>query len=241
MSNFRINSWLKERYLKMMGSLTSARERAAISPILYSQNQIVTSFIKEYAYGKCIDLGCGQAPFLEELYGIVSEYDTLDIERKIDFLTFEADIEDLSIIPDERYDTALCLDVLEHVPHPWKALLEIKRILKPNGFLILSVPHLSRLHEVPHDYYRFTEFGLRTLLEEIGFSVISIKKRGGLLSFLAHQCSLFIMIIFWPIPIIRKLGLFICRFFSLIVWKLDEFIKSPNLFPAGYVIVAKRM
>ncbi|MEJ5203575.1 MAG: class I SAM-dependent methyltransferase, partial [Anaerolineales bacterium] len=157
----RTGNFLRDLYHRMMEDLPSARERAAISPILYAQYRIITHLIRKFAHGQCIDLGCGTAPFYEEMKGIVDKCDTLDRERRIEFLTFQADIEDLrGIVPNEMYDLALCLDVLEHVSHPWIALSEIQRILKPGALLILSVPHLSRLHDVPNDYYRFTEYGL---------------------------------------------------------------------------------
>jgi SAM-dependent methyltransferase len=239
-SNAR-DSFFYKFYFRLINDLPSARERSAISPILYAQYHIVSSLIKKHAYGQCIDLGCGNAPFYEEIKDNVVRYDTLDKERKIELLTFEADIEDLHIVPSETYDFALCLDVLEHVPHPWVALSEIRRILKSGAILIISVPHLSRLHEVPHDYYRFTEFGLRTLLADHGFSVILIERRGGLLSFLHHQVSLFVVMLLWPIPIIGQVALFVSRLFSFIVWKCDELLKLPLLFPAGYIVIAKRL
>ena len=99
--------------------------------------------------------------------------------RSIDF---EADAQDMSgVIASDRYDTVLFLEVLEHVPNPFKVVAELFRILRSGGKVILSVPHLSRLHEEPYDFYRYTKYGLRHLFEEAGFKDIQIIPRGGFL------------------------------------------------------------
>lgn len=41
---------------------------------------------------------------------------------------------------DESFDCVILLDVFEHVPDPWTAFSEIKRVLKPNGAAIITVP-----------------------------------------------------------------------------------------------------
>ena len=41
---------------------------------------------------------------------------------------------------DDSYDLVFLLEVLEHLDHPGAALAELRRVLKPNGWLILGVP-----------------------------------------------------------------------------------------------------
>jgi SAM-dependent methyltransferase len=43
--------------------------------------------------------------------------------------------------PDETFDKVLFLDTLEHVEDEHRSIAEIRRVLKPNGTLVLSVPH----------------------------------------------------------------------------------------------------
>ncbi len=51
--------------------------------------------------------------------------------------------------PDATFDVLLLCEVLEHLTHdPQAALLEIKRVLKPNGTLILTTPNVARLQHV---------------------------------------------------------------------------------------------
>ncbi len=51
----------------------------------------------------------------------------------------QEDVEKLSFA-DGTFDLVLCCEVLEHVPHPEKALSELRRVLRPGGVLIASVP-----------------------------------------------------------------------------------------------------
>ncbi len=91
---------------------------------------------------------------------------------------------------DESYDVALCTQVLEHVPDPLAVLGELRRILKPGGTLYLSAPFFFAEHMQPYDYYRYTQFGLRWLLEQAGFEVCKVERLEGYLGALAYQMGL---------------------------------------------------
>lgn len=68
-------------------------------------------------------------------------------------------------IPNERFDHVVCTEVLEHVLAPHQAVDELYRILKPGGLLLLSTPFNFRIHGPLPDCWRFTEHGLRALLQ----------------------------------------------------------------------------
>jgi SAM-dependent methyltransferase len=90
-----------------------------------------------------------------------------------------ADVCDLRCFEDATFDAAFVLEVLEHVVSPDLAISELRRVLAPRGVLVLSTPFLFEIHEGPHDYYRFTEHGLRHLLR--GFDDCTIVRRNGYL------------------------------------------------------------
>lgn len=52
-----------------------------------------------------------------------------------------ADAADLSVIPDSTYDFILSSHSVEHIANPIKALCEWQRVLKPEGIIIMVVPH----------------------------------------------------------------------------------------------------
>lgn len=73
----------------------------------------------------------------------------------------------------ESYDIVVCSEVLEHCYNPITAVSNLRRVLKKGGKLILTTPFIFPIHEAPHDYFRYTEFGLKHLLKD--FSTTSIE------------------------------------------------------------------
>jgi SAM-dependent methyltransferase len=66
----------------------------------------------------------------------------------------------------------LALNTFEHVKHFWRGFDEIRRVLRPDGVLILSTPFYFRIHEFPHDYWRFSPAAYETLLEDYPSKII---------------------------------------------------------------------
>lgn len=130
------------------------------------------------------DIGGGAAPYYEFFSDIASEYTVLDVEnvlpkndaRKIKFI--ESFAESLPL-ESNSLDIVLSNQVLEHVISAEKAVSESFRVLKPGGFFIGSVPHISPIHLEPYDFRRFTELGLKKVLEDAGFTDIRITGNGG--------------------------------------------------------------
>lgn len=75
-------------------------------------------------------------------------------------------------------DTLICTEVLEHVADPNQVVAELIRVLRPGGHLILSVPFLVPIHGDPFDFQRFTEQGLRRLLNTHDFQIVSFQAMG---------------------------------------------------------------
>jgi SAM-dependent methyltransferase len=68
--------------------------------------------------------------------------------------------------------TVLALNTFEHVHCFWKGLDEVHRVLRPDGALILSTPFHFRIHQFPHDYWRFTPAAYEMLLEHYPSKII---------------------------------------------------------------------
>ena len=65
--------------------------------------------------------------------------------------------------------TALILDTIEHVEYPRQAIKNIHRVMKKNGFIVISSHMKFPIHAYPHDYWRFTPEGLKSLLNPFPF------------------------------------------------------------------------
>ncbi len=232
---------LKRNRSKINNELTSNDLRRFFSPSCYAFSVVIIPALKENLRGKCIDIGCGDMPFRQVVEQNVRQYDSVDIEKRSPDVKYLADIQDMSVIESNSYDSALCLEVLEHVADPFKAASEIHRILKKGAKLVCSVPHLSRLHEEPHDYYRYTKYGLRYLFEESGFHVISIEPTGGLFCFLGHQLSTILLLPVWHIPILKNIVFCINKWCVVKLFCFcDTIFDKRKIFALGYTCVFKK-
>lgn len=232
---------LKRNRIRIGEELASHRQRLRFSPAYYCADHLVVRAISTHARGKLLDIGCGHKPYQALIRERVEKYHTLDRERRSGEVTFVGDVQDMRAVGDGAYDTALCLSVLEHVPRPDRAISEIGRILKDKGILILSVPFLSRLHEQPHDYYRFTRHALRYLLEQGGFEVLDIQATGGIFSFLGHQASTAALGLSWHLPVVKRIVLELNFRFCVkpCAW-LDRRLDLYELLPLAYLCIAEK-
>jgi SAM-dependent methyltransferase len=79
-------------------------------------------------------------------------------------------------IGDAGADGVLMVEVLEHLPNPGAAIAEARRVLRSGGILLGSAPFVWPVHGDPHDFFRFSEDGLRILLRD--FSAVHIEPIG---------------------------------------------------------------
>jgi len=81
-------------------------------------------------------------------------------------------IEDRTPFPDGHFDGVVLNEVLEHLFHDLDALIEVRRILKDDGVLVVTVPYLSIGQDLPEFHVRVqTRRTLQRLLGEAGFVV----------------------------------------------------------------------
>ncbi len=152
-----------------------------------------------YFKGDLLDVGCGRMPYKE----ILLENSDIDSYKGVDINS--ALVYDAAVKPDFYWDgvtlpfdsnsfnSVIATEVLEHCPNPNVILEEILRVLKPDGFFLLTVPFLWSLHEVPNDEYRYTPFSLKRHLRYSGFKEIEIKATGGWHASMAQMLGLWVM------------------------------------------------
>src|SRR5688500_11947557 len=149
------------------------------------------------ARGRLLDVGCGSKPYEELFLPYVSEY--VGVEHEAVFQnthsstgTTRADYfynGDSLPFDAESFDTVLSVQVLEHTPHPARLIADMARVMKRDGLLILMAPFSFRLHEEPHDYFRYTPHGLRELCERAALEVTSIEPLGSLWSLIGQKVN----------------------------------------------------
>jgi SAM-dependent methyltransferase len=116
-------------------------------------------FVRAHASsGRTLDLGAQNGPYAASFPNRLA----LDIRQGVG-VQILGDAQALGL-RDAAFDVVLCTEVLEHLPEPQKGVDEAWRVLKPGGMLLLTTRFLFPIHDAPHDYFRFTKYGLRHLL-----------------------------------------------------------------------------
>lgn len=104
----------------------------------------------------------------------------------------------------------------------------------------MSVPHLSRQHELPYDFFRFTPGGLNRLLGVAGFEDISLKTYGGICTFVHHQFSTLILESFAFFHPLRALLLVLNAPLSALSVLIDRILDRKGLLANGVLASAQK-
>ena len=76
-----------------------------------------------------------------------------------------------------QFDFVLSVSVFEHLLFPWKAVMEIHRVLAPGGLVYLSTHPAWPAHELPWDFWRFPQGGFHALFNrQTGFEILTLNE-----------------------------------------------------------------
>lgn len=149
--------------------------------LVYQINQRYFASCAKNLGAVIFDLGCGDMPYKGYFLGFCQHYIGLDWSSSLHELKADiiADLNHRLPVASAVADTVVSFSVLEHLCEPQVMLNEAYRILKPGGKLILQVPWQWLVHEAPHDYFRYTPFGLKHLCEKAGFKDVVVEAAAG--------------------------------------------------------------
>lgn len=193
----------------------------------------------QHIRGRVLDAGAGTLSYRHVVKPYAREYRSLDLKATHPDLDYLGDIQQMPL-PDAQFDTVFSAEVLEHVPDPNQALREVYRVLKPGGKLVMSIPHLMYLHNEPNDFYRYTKYGLRVLLERAGFTVTLIEPSGGLFSFLQGLMATTIVGLSFGVPVIWPICFQFNRLTSWLAIWLDDHSDKKKIFALHFIAVAQK-
>lgn len=241
------NAWSPTKYVFRNGKLRASRNSSHVSVSSRLMTDITASFyqraVPEHVRGRLADLGCGNVPFFELYRPYITTSTCVDWPNSLhrnQYLDVEADLNAKLPLPDQEFDTIILSEVLEHIAEPELLWSEMSRILVKNGKILLSVPFLYKIHEAPHDYYRYTEFALRRFAEKNQLTVLELKAFGGLPEVFADILAKR----FVGLPLIGKmLAAFVqscCSVFVRTKWGQRISTKSARDFPLGYFMVLQK-
>ena len=210
--------------------------------VLHLENAIqraVTELASSLPDGSLVlDAGAGEA----RLAGHFARHRYIGVDLGVgdadwDYGSLDA-VADLSLLPfaSSTFDACLNIVTLEHLREPACALGEMGRVLRPGGVLLLVVPLEWEVHQAPHDYFRFTCYGARHLLEKTGFADIQIQPVGGFFRLLARL--LLSGLRFFPVPLRYLVALFAAP--PALVLPALDFLDRDRVFTLGYVCTARK-
>jgi SAM-dependent methyltransferase len=155
--------------------------KKAYNWLIYDISDKWLEVYSKYYKGILVDLGCGEAPHKNYFLQYVNQYIGVDWTNTLH--NSKADIiSDLNkeiVVEDNFADTIISLSVMEHLCEPQIFLNESYRILKKDGTIILGVPWMWWIHEAPHDYFRYTPYGLKYMFEKAGYKDIQVQPTTG--------------------------------------------------------------
>ncbi len=116
-----------------------------------------------------LDVGAGRGDFVELFTGH-SNYLALDIfpYPEVDIV---CDLTQANPFRAERLDAILLMNVLEHVYDAHALLASLAEMLKPGGKLVVAIPFLVKMHQVPVDFARYTQFALQRFAPDHGLEL----------------------------------------------------------------------
>lgn len=194
----------------------------------------VSAFARALPAGaRLLDAGAGEAQYAH-LFPHV-RYVGVDLaigDPAWDYRRLHA-IADLERLPfaDGAFDAALHVVTLEHLARPAAALAELARVMRPGAALLLVAPQEWEVHQAPHDYYRYTRYGLEYLLAQAGFRIEEIRPAGGLFVVISRRLLNACRMVFWLLPVLAPL--------ALLAALLDPLDRQKD-FTLGYRCLARK-
>lgn len=221
---------------RMFDFLSTKNLRLYYSPYFICRfyiRQCIKEFVQKYKFkGTVIDVGCGQKPY-KDIFLASSKYEGIDFKSfssNKDFKTeapdyfFDKTYQDNFKLPfkNESFDNSVSFQVLEHHQKPQTLISELVRITKKKGYIFITVPFIGGLHEAPHDYQRYTKYGLIELFKEHPVSIVKIQSCGSVMSTIVCLFNEYINVIAAQ----NRLGFII----ALFLYPLDMFLQYLSLF-----------
>jgi SAM-dependent methyltransferase len=211
----RVNNYIIERCQGCGLGITSPfpehGERVAVNQETYLLEKRINTYFSRYMYfkkryrrqirnihffksrGKLLDIGCNIGLFLNEAR--MAGFDTTGVELNNACAEYARTHFELEVHSDylnniafeaTSFEVVTLYDVLEHIPDLRGILADIRKILAPNGLLVVQSPNLDSLMaelakstwswlSPPDHLFHFTPGSLCSLIEQSGYSILQVK------------------------------------------------------------------
>ena len=96
------------------------------------------------------------------------------------------------LFPAARFDAVFSISVFEHLVMPWKVALEMNKVMKPGALALIATHQTFPLHELPWDFWRFSDRAWQGLFNEAtGFKILdtALGERASVVADLLHHVT----------------------------------------------------
>lgn len=204
-----------------------------LTPHIYALSKSTNRYLSNLRADTVLDVGAGDKRYRSKVVCI--RYISLDVSGKVEVTG------DATVLPfkDKSIDMIICTQVLEHIKNPFAAVEEFSRVIKDKGIIFITVPTVMYLHEAPNDFFRYTKYGIESILNKNNFFVHKSETicSGFLVAseliFIGIYSIIYTLIKFYYF---RRLLVNGISYLSYIVMKFDNsYVK--NIFPGNILVV----
>ena len=193
-------------------------------------------------YARLLDAGAGEGQYKRKF--AKQRYCGVDLavgDAQWNYAGLDA-VADLTALPfrDASFDAAIHIVTIEHLREPARALAEMSRSMRSGAVLLLAAPHEWEVHQAPHDYFRYTRYGLQYLLETAGFEVQEIRAAGGYFRLLARRLLNGLQFFAGGARWVLFLPAAILLVPPALVLPWLDFLDTDRNFTAGYICTARK-
>lgn len=186
--------------------------------------------------GVILDVGGGRKSDYHQLIKGSHTFFVINLDPNSDPDVF-VDIEKPFPLETEKYDHAICLNVMEHIFEFDHVFREQLRCVKKGGNLIFATPMVYHIHGSPDDYLRYTASSYRRLAEKYNCEIVQLTPIG------TGLCSLIFQTIEGGIPrgLLRRFGKSLAVKSDFVLNKISKKYRvMTERVPLGYFVILKK-
>lgn len=209
----------KESYYKSWGVFTGEEKLETARLKKGTSDRYLKRVMMHRRSGKLLDIGSAFGYLMEvaqghgyDVYGVeLSHFSSSIAKKKFGSKVFEGKLED-SKFPNANFDVITMFDLIEHIPKPLEFMKEVRRVIKPGGFIAITTPDTSSFSYKLLGYggwfhWKFEHLGYfnkkstEELARRTGFTIVEQKRAYKTMSFqyLFDQFKMFPHSIFSPL------------------------------------------
>lgn len=175
--NQRLKNFLMRNYITLINGLHAPLVKKGVDDPYHKLFDKFISLSKQVENASILEIGSRNVTSVtrRDLFPNAGNYVGFDILEG-EGVDIVGDAHNLTqSVSEGSFDFVYSVSVLEHILFPWKAVLEINKVLITGGHVFVSTHPVWPTHELPWDFWRFPQNGFHALFNQYtGFEILSL-------------------------------------------------------------------